>query len=208
MSTVVLLCSGGLDSTTLAYWLRERAIGFVPIFFDYGQHCAPKEWDTLKQVLPRDVASAPERIDVSDIFRGSKSRLIIEPDLWTEHVVDSDLYFPYRTLLFFSMGAACAQVRGLSEVYSGFINSSRAKELDCAAAFLNELDALAESVGPVRFRMPFRDWSKAQVVLEAIRLDVAIGSTYSCQLFSDSPCGACPNCVERLNAIELNRSTS
>jgi 7-cyano-7-deazaguanine synthase len=91
-------------------------------------------------------------------------------------------------------------------VYSGFINSNHAKELDCSAAFLNSLDALAENIGPVRFHMPFRDWSKSQVVAEAMRLGVGIGATYSCQLFSDTPCGACPNCVERLNAIEANRT--
>jgi 7-cyano-7-deazaguanine synthase len=208
MTTALLLCSGGLDSTTLAYWLRERDVEFVPVFLDYGQHCVDKEWATLRQVLPSSGVLPPERIDVSGIFRGSRSRLIVEPDLWNERVDDHDLYIPYRTLLFFSIGAACAQTRSLSDVYSGFINSNHAKELDCSAAFLNRLDALADNVGPVRFRMPFRNWSKAQVVAEAVRLGVAVGSTYSCQLFSDTPCGACPNCVERLNAIEANRGTA
>ena len=109
-------------------------------------------------------------------------------------------------MLFFSIGAACAQTRGLTDVYSGFINSNHAKELDCSATFLNGLDALAAGVGPVRLHMPFRYWSKAQVVTEAVRLRVPIGATYSCQLVSDTPCGACPNCVERLNAIHSCRS--
>jgi 7-cyano-7-deazaguanine synthase len=205
MTTALLLCSGGLDSTTLAYWLLERDVRLVPIFLDYGQHCVEKEWETLRKVLPTEGVLAPERIDVSGVFRGSRSRLIVEPNLWSERVADDDLYIPYRTLLFFSIGAACAQTRGLVDVYSGFINSNHAKELDCSAAFLNSLDALAENIGPVRFHMPFRDWSKSQVVAEAMRLGVGIGATYSCQLFSDTPCGACPNCVERLNAIEANR---
>jgi 7-cyano-7-deazaguanine synthase len=208
MTTALLLSSGGLDSTTLAYWLRERDIGLVPIFFDYGQHCIEKEWATLRQVLPNSGVLPPERIDISSIFRGSRSRLIVEPDLWNEPVDDGDLYIPYRTLLFFSVGAACAQTRGLSDVYSGFINSNHAKEIDCSAAFLNRLDALADNVGPVRFHMPFRYWSKAQVVEEAVRLGVAIGHTFSCQLLSDTPCGACPNCVERLGDIEANRGAA
>jgi 7-cyano-7-deazaguanine synthase len=177
-------------------------------FWDYGQHCVETEWETLRRVLPTARARQPERIDVSGIFRGSRSRLIVEPDLWKDHVADHDLYISYRTLLFFSIGAAVAQTRNLSDVYSGFINSNRAKELDCSAAFLNGLDALAENVGPVRFHVPFRAWSKTQVVAEAIRLGVAIGATYSCQLFSDTPCGACPNCVERLSAIEAARGAA
>jgi 7-cyano-7-deazaguanine synthase len=204
MTTAILLSSGRLDSTTLAYWLSERDVQFAPVFLDYGQHCVEKEWETLNLVLPSRRGVAPERIDVSGIFRGSQSRLIVEADLWTDRVADHDLYVPYRTLLFFSIAAACAQTRGLSEVYSGFINSNHAKELDCSAAFLNSLDGLAANVGPVRFHMPFRQWSKSQVVAEAVRLGVPVGTTYSCQLFSDTPCGACPNCVDRLNAIEAN----
>lgn len=202
MTTAILLSSGGLDSTTLAYWLRERDVEIAPIFLDYGQHCVETEWGTLSTVLPSVGVREPERIDVSGIFRGSRSRLIVEPDLWNDHVDNGDLYIPYRTLLFFSIGAAVAQTQNLSDVYSGFINSNHAKELDCSAAFLNGLDALAENVGPVRFHMPFRAWSKAEVVAEAVRLRVPIGATYSCQLLSDTPCGACPNCVERLTALE------
>jgi 7-cyano-7-deazaguanine synthase len=208
MTAAILLCSGGLDSTTLAYWMRERDIEIVPIFFDYGQHCVETEWQTLRRVLPATGVREPERIDISGIFRGSRSRLIVEPDLWREYVVDGDLYIPYRTLLFFSVGAAVAQTRDLSDIYSGFINSNHAKEIDCSAAFLNELDVLAENVGPVRFHIPFRFWSKTQVVAEAVRLGVEVGVTYSCQLFSDTPCGACPNCVERLKAIEAVRGAT
>jgi 7-cyano-7-deazaguanine synthase len=205
MKTAILLCSGGLDSTTLAFWLQERSVPLMPIFLDYGQHCVDKEWETLKRVLPAQGVLEPERLDVSGVFRGSKSRLIVEPDLWSEKVAAEELYIPYRTLLFLSIGAACAQTRGIVDVYSGFINSNHAKEIDCSAAFLNSLDALAEDVGPVRFHMPFRSWSKSQVVVEAMRLGVPIGHTYSCQLFSDTPCGVCPNCIDRLNAIEANR---
>src|SRR5271170_5807421 len=145
MTTALLLCSGGLDSTTLAYWLREREIEVVPIFFDYGQHCVEKEWETLRRVLPTGMVLSPERIDVSNIFRGSRSRLIVEADLWSEPVADNDLYIPYRTLLFFSLGAARAQTRGLVDVYGGYISSNHAKEIDCTAAFLHGLDALAEN---------------------------------------------------------------
>jgi 7-cyano-7-deazaguanine synthase len=68
MSEVLLLCSGGLDSTTVAYWLLERRISIVPVFFDYGQHCVEKEWATLRKVLPSEGVSPPARVDISGIF--------------------------------------------------------------------------------------------------------------------------------------------
>jgi 7-cyano-7-deazaguanine synthase len=173
----------------------------LPLFFDYGQHCVETEWNALRTVLPKD-GIPPQRVDLSGIFRGSPSRLISEPNLWTEQVEANDLYIPYRTLLFFSAGAAFAQTHGITDVYSGFINSNHAKELDCSAAFLNSLDSLSENVGRVRFHMPLREKTKKEVAELARKLRVPIGKTYSCQVFSDVPCGACPNCVERLNALQ------
>jgi 7-cyano-7-deazaguanine synthase len=201
MSPVLLLASGGLDSTTVAYWLRSQGQVFIPVFFDYGQHCVETEWATLQAVLPKDAVENSVRVDISQVFRGSHSRLIVEPNLWAEDITPNDLYIPYRTLLFFSAAAAIAQTRGLTEVYSGFINSNHAKEIDCSADFLNNLGALADNIGPVRFHIPLRDKSKAEVAKIAQNLSVPIGRTFSCQVFSDIPCGACPNCVDRLVAL-------
>lgn len=43
MSSAILLSSGGLDSTTVAYQLVSKGCEVIPIFFDYGQHCAEVE---------------------------------------------------------------------------------------------------------------------------------------------------------------------
>lgn len=197
----VLLSSGGLDSTTLAYWLQESRKTFLPLFFDYGQHCVETEWNTLLKVLP-PASGPPRRVNVSDLFRGSKSRMIDEPNLWTDSVSADDLYIPYRTLFFLSAGAAFAQTNGIENLYSGFINSNHAKEVDCSSSYLNGLQTLSDSVGNVRVHFPFRDKSKKEVVELAVQLCVPIGKTYSCQVYSDVPCGVCPNCVDRLGALE------
>lgn len=200
MRKVVLLSSGGLDSTTVAYQLVKEGIGVLPIFFDYGQHCVEMEWERVNEVLPSGV-DVPERLDISDIFSGSPSRLILEADLWKEDVEDDDLYIPYRTMLFFAAAAARAQTIGVLEVYTGFINSNRATEIDCSTEFMNNLDGLTSAIGPVRFYSPFRYFSKAEVAKRAEELGVPIGRTFSCQASASFPCGACPNCVERLNAL-------
>lgn len=201
MASVILLASGGLDSTTVAYSLHREGMDVIPVFFDYGQHCVETEWDRVNEVLP-SAMKKPERFDISDIFRDSSSRLIKEADLWNDNVQDDDLYVPYRTMLFFAAAAARAQTMGISDVYTGFINSNHAKEIDCTAEFMNKLDGLIENIGPVRFTSPFRYSSKTEVAQAALGLGVPIGRTYSCQASSDFPCGACPNCVERLRALE------
>jgi len=200
MKHVLLMASGGLDSTTVAYQLHAEGIFVHPVFFDYGQHCVEMEWARVNEVLPPTMPG-PERIVISDVFRGSSSRLIQEANLWQDAVADDDLYLPYRTLVFFALAAARAQTLALLEVYSGFINSNHAKEIDCSADFMNKLDGLSQGVGPVRFVSPFRYSSKGEVVRRAVELGVPIGRTYSCQAASSFPCGACPNCVERQKAL-------
>ncbi|MGL4091130.1 7-cyano-7-deazaguanine synthase [Agrobacterium cavarae] len=201
MKNAILLASGGLDSTTVAYSLENQGVAVVPIFFDYGQHCVETEWSRVNEVLPTSMKK-PERFDISCIFRGSPSRLIREADLWEDDVKDDDLYVPYRTMLFFAAAAARAQTIGIFDVYTGFINSNHAKEIDCTADFMNGLGNLIDNIGAVRFSSPFRYSTKTDVVREALRLGVPVGRTYSCQAASDFPCGACPNCVDRLDALQ------
>ena len=47
----VILVSGGLDSTTLMYQFVAQNVEFVPLFINYGQHCANKEYGTLLKVV-------------------------------------------------------------------------------------------------------------------------------------------------------------
>jgi 7-cyano-7-deazaguanine synthase len=100
-----------------------------------------------------------------------------------------------------TVGAAFAQARGYGCLYSAFINSNHAKEIDCSAQFFERLGTLLSDYGTVRIEMPFRNLSKTEVAEIGIRLGVPIGQTYSCQAAVNVPCGACPNCVDRAKAL-------
>lgn len=197
----ILLASGGMDSTTLAYWMIDKNIKFRPVFMNYGQHCMKTELETLRSVLPENLVDCIDIINISDIYKGASSRLIREPDLWNEHLSHEDFYLPYRNLLFLTTGSAYAQSHGYSYVYTAFINSNHAKEIDCSAQFFDKLEELLGEYGSVKVKMPFRDLSKYDVAKIGISLQAPIGHTFSCQASPIVPCGACPNCVDRLEAF-------
>ena len=197
----VLLASGGLDSTTLAYWLRDKGENFVPLFLNYGQHCAQTERERLAEVLPSELFGPIVELNIADVYRDSSSRLIKAADLWTERMTDDDLYLPYRNLLVLTVGAAYAQSRGESEVYAEFINSNHAKEIDCSAEFFDRLGGMLSDYGTVKIRMPFREFSKREVAEIGLALGAPIAITFSCQASSTVPCGVCPNCMDRLEAL-------
>ena len=197
----VLLASGGLDSTTLAYWLCRKKIEILPVFVNYGQHCAKTELETLREVLPKRYSRRIHVVDISDVYMHSKSLLIREPDLWKDQVSYREMYLPYRNLLILATGAAFAQSLGSDRLYAAFINSNHAIEIDCSVEFFGKLDSLLSSYGSVKLIMPFRAKSKYQVAKIGISLRAPIGRTFSCQVSSPVPCGACPNCVDRLQAL-------
>ncbi|WP_029281358.1 7-cyano-7-deazaguanine synthase [Pedobacter sp. R20-19] len=197
----ILLASGGLDSTTMAYWLLDKGIDFVPLFLNYGQHCADTEFETLKTVLPESYKGKVEYVDIQSIYSRSESRFIKPANLWEEEIAADDLYIPYRNVLMLTIGATFAQNLGLSNVYSAFINSNHAKEIDCSNEFFDKMENMLADYGSVKINMPFRYFSKYEVAKIGIELGANIGATFSCQASPVIPCGACPNCVDRLEAI-------
>jgi queuosine biosynthesis protein QueC len=204
----LLLASGGLDSTVLAYKLLAEGKKIMPVFLRYGQHFADTEFNTLLNVLPPKLLSHVKVINIEDIFKNSESRMIIEPNLWLDVVSADDLYLPYRNLLFLSIASSLAQTLGIGEVYSAFINSNHAKEIDCSKEFFDKLSGMLSEYGTVQIEMPFRDFSKADVIKLGIDLDVPVAQTYSCQANSTTPCGVCPNCVDRLGGFETFQETN
>jgi len=199
----VLLASGGLDSTTMAFWLLNQGIDFVPLFIDYGQHCANTEYETLKKVLPQTHVDKIECIDIKSVYAKSRSKFIRPANLWEDDIVADDLYIPYRNVLLLTIGATFAQISGLTNVYSAFINSNHAKEIDCSNEFFDKMEGMLTDYGSVKINMPFRYFSKYEVAKIGIDLGASIGQTFSCQASANIPCGACPNCVDRLEALRM-----
>lgn len=197
----VLLASGGMDSTVLAYWLEEKGEEYIPLFLDYGQHCKDTEIETLKRVLPQKRVVYLQIIDISEIYKGHTSPLIRKVDLWTERIKAEDLYLPYRNLLFLSVAAAFAEARNIRKVYAAFINSNHAQEIDCSYQFFERLSTILSDYGGVEIKIPFRFMTKTEVAKLGLKLGAPIAETFSCQVNSKVHCGACPNCVERLNAF-------
>lgn len=199
---VVLLASGGLDSTVLCFWLLRRHCDVIPLFVDYGQHSQKMELQTLRKVLPKQFVKKTRVVRLPIIYKGSESRMINEANLWREHVQDADLHLPHRNLLILSAGFAFAESRAIDEVYAAFIQTHRAAGPDCCDGFFKLLTKLLSNTGRVRLKLPFKRFSKTQVARIGMDLKAPIAQTFSCLAAARIPCGACPNCVDRLNAFD------
>lgn len=198
----LLMASGGLDSTVLAYKLQSEKKNIVPLFINYGQHFAHTEEERFLEVLPTKYIKNYKKVDVSDVFINSNSIMVKKIDLTKTTAVDDDVFLPYRNMFLLSTAIAFASSINIKNVYSAFINSNHAKEIDATSDFLDYVTKYFKSVGDVNLHMPLRDFTKADVLKLGISLNTPVDRTFSCQVYADVHCGACANCVDRQNAFD------
>ncbi len=187
----VNLVSGGLDSTLVGVMAREDRIVHHPLFIDYGQRAARKEWETCKAVHKALELPEPTRMDLSGFGHVIASGLTREQ----LHVKD-DAFTPGRNLMFLLMGGAYAYQLGVSSVAIGLLAEKFSLFPDQRLSFLAQAEiAIAVAMGrQIKVVTPLIEFGKADVVRLADAKGVT--GTYSCHTGNSEPCGRCIACLE------------
>lgn len=187
----VNLVSGGLDSTLIGVMAKEDQFDHYPLFIDYGQRAARREWETCKVVHKALGLPAPTRMDLS----GFGSVIASGLTSYELHVKD-DAFTPGRNLMFLLMGSAYAYQLGASSVAIGLLAEKFSLFPDQRPPFLAQAEtAIAAAMGrQIKVLTPLIEFGKADVV----RLAQAKGvtGTYSCHTGNSEPCGQCIACLE------------
>ena len=189
--SLVNLVSGGLDSTLVGVLAKEDGSDQFPLFIDYGQRAARKEWATCQEVHSRLGLPQPTRMDLSGFGRVIRSGLTtVDMD------VKEEAFTPGRNLMFLLMGSAYAFQLGASAVAVGLLAEEFALFPDQRRAFLDQARASIESAmgRPMRVMTPLIEFGKADVV--RLAKDRGISGTYSCHTGAPQPCGRCIACLE------------
>lgn len=218
-SRALVLCSGGVDSTTLLAMAVER-YGSENVFalsISYGQR-HEKEIESAKAVAA--YYGVEQRfLDLSAIFADSNCSLLshsteeVPEESYAEQLEESEgapvsTYVPFRNGLFLSSAASMALSLGASVLYYGAHHDDWAGNAypDCSIEFVNAMNlAIVEGTGgELRMEAPFVQWSKADIVKRGLELGVPYELTWSCYEGGDYPCGTCGTCIDRNRAFELN----
>lgn len=187
----VNLVSGGLDSTLIGVMAKEDRIEHHPLFVDYGQRAAGREWETCKAVHAALGLPAPMKMDLSGFGR------VIASGLTNEHMhVKDEAFTPGRNLMFLLMGAAYAYQLGVPSVAIGLLAEEFSLFPDQRRPFLASAEAAIAAAMGRQFTVltPLIDFGKADVVRLAAAK--AIAGTYSCHTGRAEPCGRCIACLE------------
>lgn len=194
---IVTLVSGGFDSTLMSMLAQEEGIELHPLFIDYGQLGATKEWEACQRL--HEVHKLPKavRMDLSGFGKTIPSG-ITDSNLR----INEDAFLPGRNLLFVLAGAAHAFKVQADSVALGLLDPADHLFPDQTEQFVRECEKMIEtSMGKrISVLVPLIEFSKSDVM--AMARGRGLRNTYSCHAGTDTPCGVCVACVEITNAEE------
>lgn len=206
LQTHCLLLSGGLDSTTLAAWIRQRH-GSEPIkayTFLYGQ----------KHAVELEAASR-----VAAAF-AMEHHVVQLPPIRGSALTDNDAvlpegrdlasisgvapsYVPARNLLFLAHMASLQDALGPGVLWLGVHHDDHTGYPDCRPEFIAAADSAVRlgTQNGLRVEAPFVHWSKAEIVRWGMDHGVPYELTHSCYQGRSPACGVCDTCQARLQAF-------
>lgn len=207
----VVIMSGGLDSTTLLYWVIKQ--GYEPhvLSFDYGQRHR-KELEYAKKTCEK-LKVAHRIVDLTSIhelLQGSAltSKGIKIPEEHYSHENQKATIVPNRNAIMLNIAVGYAISIGADRVFYAAHYNDRAIYPDCRWEFVqsqNITAKLSNDKPELEIIAPFVHKTKAEIVKIASELDVPFEDTWSCYKGEEKACGVCGTCRERIEAFRLNK---
>lgn len=183
MKTALLL-SGGMDSTSIAYWKRPD----LAICIDYGQRPARTEIRVAKTVteelgIPLEIVSVDCSSLGSGDLAGTKATDIAPTPEW----------WPFRNQLLVTLAVMAAVKHGVGELMIGTVSSDES-HADGRPEFLAAMDQLCRiQEGGIRVTAPAIGMSTVELVRTSGIPMGLLAWAHSCHT-GNLACGACRGC--------------
>lgn len=218
---VLVLCSGGLDSTTCLAVAVEKygAENVLCLNMYYGQRHS-KEIECAKNVCNYYNVPLME-FDLSTIFKDCNCSLLshsnenIPMEPYSEQLKHTNgspvtTYVPFRNGLFISVASSVAISHGCEVIYYGAHADDAAGNAypDCSKEF-NDYMNKAVYIGSgnsLNIVAPFVNNTKSEVVATGLKLNAPYHLTWSCYSGGEHPCGTCGTCRDRAEAFAKNNA--
>lgn len=222
---ILVLASGGLDSTVLLY-KAVKEVGnenVIALNMFYGQKHKVERQCAIWQIQHLNIEY--HEADLSEVFKFNPncSALLQGSDKEIKHESYAEqlkelggsgtvsAYVPYRNGLFLSYATSVALQLGCDKIYYGAHADDAAGHAypDCTPDFIEaQKKAIYEGTGgEVTMEAPWWDKNKSGVVGEGLLLGMTheeFEHTWSCYEGGTEPCGTCGTCIDRKVAFEAN----
>lgn len=177
--TIIHLLSGGLDSVTMLYDLKEQGHNVHCLLVDYKQQHVQELTFAVMHCRRLGVQFTKEE---TSALGG-----LTDDDKWI---------VPVRNLVLTSLAANLAVRAKADTVTIGCNKDDEANFPDCRMAFYQLLNTLLTTgETQVEICTPYIDWPKWKIAAQSKRLGVAVHEIWTCyQPTERGACGKCPAC--------------
>lgn len=204
----IVICSGGVDSTTLAYYEKKIAgLDIHLLAFNYNQRHSI-ELDNIPDIS-RALGVTYSIVDISSVGKSLKSALTtadidVPVGEYTAETLQITVV-PNRNAIMLSIACGMAISMGVKYVSIGVHSGDHAVYPDCRPEFIYSFQKMAsiaaETLSEITVRAPFIHDSKNRIVEIGKVLQVPYELTWSCYNGVKPACGHCSTCVERRKAF-------
>ncbi len=204
-----LVCSGGLDSVSLAHVLAAEGHLSRLVSFDYGQRHR-KELGFAAACAKR-LGVPHHLVDLSAVGAAlTGSALTGDLDVPDGHYAEETMKItvvPNRNAIMLTVAYGIAAANGDGAVATAVHGGDHFIYPDCRPAFTEAFDAMQRAAldgyAEVALHTPFVHRSKADIVAAGAAADTPFQDTWSCYKGGAMHCGRCGTCVERQEAFAL-----
>ena len=197
---IVVLASGGVDSSVMMYLLKKEGHDLFPLFIDYGQLARDKEWVACQKVC-RFLGLEPCRIDVSGFGK------IIPSGITNRDLdIEKDAFLPSRNLFFLTIGAAYGYVNSVYVIAIGLLSNPIFP--DQTVEFIQKAqECISVALGvDIKILAPLISLNKFDTLGLARKYKLPIDLMYYCHSGNEEPCGRCISCREHMAAERYFRT--
>ncbi len=206
----ICILSGGMDSTLASYMAKNDGYEIIAIHFNYGQRTQDRELKAFRDICNDLKILEKYEIDIPFFTQIGASALTDKNIDIPINGVEAGVpvtYVPFRNGIFLSIAAAVAEKEEASAMYIGVVQEDSSGYPDCTDEFINNMKkAINQGTKEdtnIDIITPLVHLSKAQIVEEAVKLNVPLEHTWSCYKEENEACGICDSCRLRLNGFKL-----
>ena len=210
---VVVLFSGGIDSTTALYWARKEFDAVYAMVVNYAQR-HNIEVDMAQQIAAQlKVETHVIQFPLKDIVFSAlidKEKEIPESLAASKNEAGIPFtYVPFRNGIFLSLAAAFAESREIFNLVTGFNLIDTPDYPDTTETFTKKMEAAinqgtSASITGKTFKIhtPLIGKSKKEIIQMGLELGADYSYSISCYRGDEVPCLKCPSCDIRDNAFK------
>lgn len=204
---VVVSASAGLDSTTVAFMLKDQGYDVTLIHFRYNCLAEEKELDRIRKIAEYggfnlDVIEMPTGVMKGSIVEGSYHTNAIEG---VEYAMD---WVSARNLLMLAMLTSYAESNDYGYIaFGGNLEEASSysdNEQEFGRKFNELLPYCTQNGVKVELLQPLSTYMKHEIVKIGVGLGVPYHLTWSCYSSDERHCNTCGPCFMRRVAFERN----